>query len=160
MRDNSTTLLGEMRPRVLESSARVDHCAGGRLSDVLSTWPPAYPSILPSDEVLMYRIVPPLLRYDSPPHSDVVQVPTETARLPFVIFGLWLGGALWWVSRRLYNNAGGYVALGLYCSSPFIVQASSTVNADILAAWGLFGIVYTAIVLLFGLILFEDRDLA
>src|SRR5205823_6847821 len=66
-------------------------------------------------------------------------------RLPLIIFGLWLGGALWWVSRRLYNNAGGYVALGLYCSSPFIVQASSTVNADILAAWGLFGIVYTAI---------------
>src|SRR5205823_4977089 len=66
-------------------------------------------------------------------------------RLPMVAFGLWLGGALWWVSRRLYNNAGGYVALGLYSSSPFIVKASSTVNADILAAWGLFGIVYTAI---------------
>ena len=66
-------------------------------------------------------------------------------RLPLLIFGLWLGGALWWVSRRLYNNAGGYVALGLYFSSPFVVKASSTINADILAAWGLFGIVYTAI---------------
>src|SRR5207237_2843704 len=66
-------------------------------------------------------------------------------RLPMIIFGLWLGGALWWVSRRLYNNAGGYVALALYCSSPVIVKASSNVNADILAAWGLFGVVYTAI---------------
>src|SRR5579864_2820432 len=45
-------------------------------------------------------------------------------RVPFILFGLWLGGALWWVTRRLYNNAGGYVALALYCSSPLIVGFS------------------------------------
>jgi hypothetical protein len=66
-------------------------------------------------------------------------------RLPFVVFGLWLGGALWWVTRRLFNNEGGYVALALYCFSPHITAMSSTVNAEIVAAWGLFGIVYTAI---------------
>src|SRR5512147_2016343 len=35
-------------------------------------------------------------------------------RLPFVIFGVWLGAAVWWVARRLFDDAGGYVALGLY----------------------------------------------
>src|SRR5262249_21708022 len=29
-------------------------------------------------------------------------------RLPFIVFGLWLGGALWWVSRRLFGDEGGY----------------------------------------------------
>lgn len=64
---------------------------------------------------------------------------------PFVLFGLWLGGALWWVTRRLYNNVGGYVSLGLYCSSPAVIFMSSRINVDLLAAWGLFGIVYTSI---------------
>ncbi|PYX87474.1 MAG: hypothetical protein DMG67_19260 [Acidobacteria bacterium] len=66
-------------------------------------------------------------------------------RLPFLVFGLWLGGALWWVSRRLFNNEGGYVALALFCFSPLVILASSRINAEIIAAWGLFGIVYTAI---------------
>src|SRR5438105_4441546 len=34
-------------------------------------------------------------------------------RLPFLAFGAWLGGALWWVARRIFGNEGGYVALGL-----------------------------------------------
>src|SRR5579884_1479425 len=34
-------------------------------------------------------------------------------RLPFVLFGVWLGGALWWVARRLFGDPGGYVALAL-----------------------------------------------
>jgi hypothetical protein len=58
-------------------------------------------------------------------------------RVPFILFALWLGGALWWVTRRLYNNAGGYVALALYCSSPLIVDFSSRVNPEIMATWGL-----------------------
>lgn len=66
-------------------------------------------------------------------------------RFPTILFSLWLAGALWWVARRLYNNGGGYVALGLYCTSPAILAASARVNAEILAAWGLFGAVYTAI---------------
>jgi len=66
-------------------------------------------------------------------------------RLPFVLFGAWLGAALWWVARRLFGNKGGYVALGLYCASAPMLLASSTVGSGILAAWGLFGLVYTAI---------------
>lgn len=66
-------------------------------------------------------------------------------RLPFVVFGVWLGGALWWVSRRLFGNEGGYVALGLYCFSPHIIGASARPSPEILAAWGLFGFVFTAI---------------
>lgn len=66
-------------------------------------------------------------------------------RLPFVLFGLWLGAALWWVARRLFGDAGGYVALALYCFSPPVLLASATVDAAILAAWGLFGLVFTAI---------------
>src|SRR5437868_236785 len=66
-------------------------------------------------------------------------------RLPFVVFGAWLGAALWWVARRIFGNEGGYVALGLYCSSPAMLLASATVGSGILAAWGLFGLIYTAI---------------
>lgn len=66
-------------------------------------------------------------------------------RLPFVVFGVWLGAALWWVARRIFGNEGGYIALGLYCFSPAMLLASATVGSGILAAWGLFGLVYTAI---------------
>ena len=66
-------------------------------------------------------------------------------RLPFAIFGVWLGGALWWVARRLYGNEGAYVALGLYCFSPPVLVASATVDSAVLAAWGLFGLVFTGI---------------
>jgi hypothetical protein len=66
-------------------------------------------------------------------------------RLPFIGFGLWLGGALWWVSRRLFGNAGGALALALYCFSPPIIAACVAPNNEILVAWGLYGIIYTAI---------------
>jgi hypothetical protein len=66
-------------------------------------------------------------------------------RLPFVGFGLWLGGALWWVARRLFDDAGGYVALALYCTSPAMVKISSNIGPDILLAWSIFGLIYTAI---------------
>jgi len=70
---------------------------------------------------------------------------TWLIRLPFVIFGLWLGGALWWVARRLYGDAGGYVALGLYCFSPAMVMISSNIGPEIILAWSSFGLIYTAI---------------
>jgi hypothetical protein len=66
-------------------------------------------------------------------------------RLPFIIFGVWLGGALWWVSRRLFSDSGGYVALGLYCSSPATVMISSNIGPEIILAWSIFGMIYTAI---------------
>jgi len=66
-------------------------------------------------------------------------------RLPFLAAGLLLGGALWWVTRRMYGNLGGYTALALYCFSPAVLQASIAPNAEVLAALGLYAGVYTAI---------------
>jgi hypothetical protein len=69
------------------------------------------------------------------------------AAMPFVVFGALLGASLWYVARRLYGNAGGYIALALYCFSPTIIQASSLWFAppETGAAWGAFGAVFTAI---------------
>ena len=66
-------------------------------------------------------------------------------RLPFIAAGLALGACLWWVTRRLYGNTGGYIALALYCFAPPIVHACAYPNNEILAAFGLFSVVYTAI---------------
>src|SRR5258708_7819422 len=66
-------------------------------------------------------------------------------RLPFVIFGFWLGAALWWVARRLFGDEGGYCALGLYCFSPAMVMISSNIGPEIILAWSSFGLIYTAI---------------
>lgn len=66
-------------------------------------------------------------------------------RLPFVLAGLSLGAALWWVTRRLYGNEGGFVALALYCCSPEIIRACTYPNNEILAAFGLFAAIYTAV---------------
>ncbi len=66
-------------------------------------------------------------------------------RLPFLFAGFLLGGCIWWVTRRLYGNLGGYTALALYCFSPAVLRACVTPNPEVLAALGLFGGVYTAI---------------
>ncbi len=65
--------------------------------------------------------------------------------LPFVFFAAWLGGGLWWVARRLYGNAGGFFALGLYCFCPAVVRYAVVPNNEVLAMWGVYGLVYTAI---------------
>ena len=62
-----------------------------------------------------------------------------------MFFALWLGAGLWWVARRLFGNEGGFFALGLYCFSPEIVRYAVAPNNDVLAMWGLYGLVYTAI---------------
>src|SRR5579872_5324982 len=46
-------------------------------------------------------------------------------RLPFLLAGLALGASLWWVTRRLFGNEGGYICLALYCSMPAVVNAST-----------------------------------
>jgi hypothetical protein len=66
-------------------------------------------------------------------------------RLPFLLAGCLLGGGLWWVTRRLYGNWGGYTALALYCFSPAVLKACVTPNSEILAALGVYGGVYTCI---------------
>ena len=66
-------------------------------------------------------------------------------RLPFLAAGCLLGAGLWWVTRRLYGNLGGYTALALYCFSPAVLRACVAPNADVLAALGIYGGVYTCI---------------
>jgi hypothetical protein len=66
-------------------------------------------------------------------------------RLPFVLFAVWLGGGLWWVARRLFGNEGGAFALALYVLCPSVVRYATHPNNEILALWGLYGLVYTAI---------------
>ncbi len=66
-------------------------------------------------------------------------------RLPFLGAGCVLGAGLWWVTRRLYGNFGGYTALALYCFSPPILRACVTPSPEILAALGVYGAVYTCI---------------
>ena len=66
-------------------------------------------------------------------------------RLPFLAAGCLLGAGLWWVTRRLYGNLGGYTALALYCFSPAVLRACVTPNAEMLAALGVYGGVYTCI---------------
>lgn len=66
-------------------------------------------------------------------------------RVPFLFAGFVLGASLWWVTRRLYGNFGGYTALSLYCFSPAILKASVSPNPEILAAVALYGGIYTCI---------------
>ncbi len=49
------------------------------------------------------------------------------------------------MARRLFGNCGGYFALALYCFCPAVVRAGTYPNNEILAAFGLFALVYTAI---------------
>ena len=66
---------------------------------------------------------------------------------PYLFFGAMLGASLWYVSRRLYGNIGGYIALALYCFSPgMILAVAGTRNlGEISVVWGAFGIVFTGI---------------
>src|SRR5712692_1283699 len=69
------------------------------------------------------------------------------ARAPYLVFGVLLGASLWYVSRRLYGNAGGYIALMLYSFSPGMIRNSAIwfTQPEIGAAWGAFGAIFTAI---------------
>jgi hypothetical protein len=66
-------------------------------------------------------------------------------RLPFLGAGALLGAGLWWVTRRLYGNLGGYTALALYCFSPAVLSACVTPNPEILASLAVYGGIYTCI---------------
>jgi len=66
-------------------------------------------------------------------------------RLPFILIGLLLGCSLWYVSRRLYGDAGGYIALAFYAFSPAVVMRAASAQPPIVAAWGAFGLIFTAI---------------
>jgi hypothetical protein len=82
----------------------------------------------------------------TPTLSAALAVPRPwLLRLPFIAFGVWLGAALWWVARRLFDDEGGYVALALYCTSPAMITISSNIGPEIILAWCSLGLIYTAI---------------
>ncbi len=62
----------------------------------------------------------------------------------FLLTGVLLGGALWWVTRRLFGNPGGFIALAFYCFCPAVIHACTYPNNEILTAFGLFASLYTA----------------
>src|ERR1700733_7549301 len=68
-------------------------------------------------------------------------------RIPFLACGVFLGASLWYVARRLCGNTGGFIALTFYCFSPSLIQATAVwhTEPEILAAWGAFGTIFTAI---------------
>jgi hypothetical protein len=51
------------------------------------------------------------------------------AATPYLFFGVMLGASLWYVARRLYGNAGGYISLALYCFSPTMIVNVATHSA-------------------------------
>ncbi len=69
------------------------------------------------------------------------------AAAPYLFFGVMLGASLWYVARRLYGNAGGYIALALYCFSPAMIGnvAGAQNMGEMGAVWGAFGSIFTAI---------------
>ena len=92
------------------------------------------------------RLISAARKIATPQLSAALAVPRPWfLRLPFIIFGLWLGAALWWVARRLFDDEGGYVALALYCTSPAMITISSNIGPEILLAWSSLGLIYSAI---------------
>jgi hypothetical protein len=95
---------------------------------------------------LPVRLITLARKIANPSISAALAVPRPwMLRLPFIIFGLWLGAALWWVARRLFDDDGGYVALALYCTSPAMITVSSNIGPEIILAWSSLGLIYTAI---------------
>jgi hypothetical protein len=65
-------------------------------------------------------------------------------RVGFLLLGFFLGTAVWWVARRLYGDSGGYIALALYCWSPFSIRQTLADN-HVGLALGWFSMVFVAI---------------
>jgi hypothetical protein len=66
-------------------------------------------------------------------------------RAPFLAAGFCLALSLWYVARRLYGSAAGHLVLALFAFSPGMVACSSLASPQIFAAWGAFGLIFTAI---------------
>lgn len=81
----------------------------------------------------------------APPDQQLPDHWKWLCRVPFMIMGALFGASLWYVARRLYGNIAGYIALLLYAFSPMAVVNSSSVQPAIIASWGAFGLIFTAI---------------
>jgi len=97
----------------------------------------------------LWYLIPsaPVLLWTAIFHTTSPQYSIWLSRLPYLAFGALLGASLWYVARRLYGNAGGFIALTLYCFSPGIIRTTSVwfAEPEIGAAWGAFGAIFTGI---------------
>lgn len=115
----------------------------GRVSKATETW--TYDA---NHSSLWYLIASaPLLLWPEEMRLHSAHSLVWLARAPYLLFGILLGASLWYVSRRLYGNPGGYIALGLYCFSPGIIRSSAVwfAEPEVGADWGAFGTIFTAI---------------
>jgi hypothetical protein len=102
----------------------------------------------PDHSALWYLISSaPLLIWPGRFQSETLLYWGWLARLPHLVFGALLGASLWYVSRRLYGNEGGFIALTLYCFSPGVIRATALwfAEPEIGAVWGAFGTIFTGI---------------
>jgi hypothetical protein len=97
---------------------------------------------------LLYLVsAAPLLPWPHNLNADSEQYWGWLPRLPFLACGVFLGASLWYVARRLCGNTGGFIALTLYSFSPSFIQSAAAwhTEPEIVAAWGAFGTIFTAI---------------
>jgi hypothetical protein len=89
----------------------------------------------------------PLLVWPHDLNGDSARYWRWLPRIPFLASGLFLGASLWYVARRLCGNIGGFIALTLYGFSPSFIQSAAAwhVEPHVVAAWGAFGAIFTAI---------------
>lgn len=102
----------------------------------------------PDHSALWYLISSaPLLVWRGRFLSETVPYWGWLARIPHLLFAALLGASLWYVSRRLYGNEGGFIALTLYCFSPGVIRAAALWYAEpeVAAVWGAFGTIFTGI---------------
>lgn len=101
------------------------------------------------DHSALYDLVSaaPLLAWRGPLDVESSKQWGWLARAPWLACGVLLGASLWYVARRLYGNAGGYIALVLYCFSPGMIRESAAWmgEPETAAAWAAFGAIFTAI---------------
>jgi hypothetical protein len=97
---------------------------------------------------LLYLVsAAPLLAWPHDLDADSAPYWRWLPRIPFLACGVFLGASLWYVARRLCGNTGGLIALTFYGFSPSLIQSSAVwhTEPEIVAAWGVFGTIFTAI---------------
>jgi hypothetical protein len=89
----------------------------------------------------------PLLAWPHDLNADSASYWRWLSKIPFLACGVFLGASLWYVARRLCGNTGGFIALTFYAFSPSFIQSAAAwhTEPEIVAAWGAFGTIFTAI---------------
>jgi hypothetical protein len=122
---------------------------GSSMSDTLAGDFDRQPALWDRNHSALYYLVSaaPLLFWPAESASHSVATRGWLASVPGLLFGLCLGASVWYVARRLYGNAGGYIALTLFSFAPGFIRASAGWPAppETGAAWGAFGAIFTGI---------------